>query len=72
LLQIAHILLLLLEHGKFLRQRAAEYGKTPVQWFGSLKNIGQFLLESIRNWLWPEEQPVSLTATTAVPVMDSS
>ncbi len=72
LLQIAHILLLLLEHGKFLRQRAAEYGKTPVQWFGSLKNIGQFLLDSIRNWLWPEQEPVRLTATNAVPVMDSS
>lgn len=72
LLQIAHILLLLLEQGKFLRQCAAEYGKTPVQWFGSLQNIGQFLGESIRNWLWVTEEAEAQTAAAAVPVLDSS
>jgi hypothetical protein len=72
LLQIAHILLQLLEHGKFLRQLAAEFGKTPVQWFGSLQNIGRRLLDSIRHCLWPDPQVAPTIAADSAPVLDTS
>jgi hypothetical protein len=26
-----------------------------VAWLGSLKNIAEFLIESLRNWAWPAE-----------------
>jgi hypothetical protein len=48
LLQIAHLILQLLEKGSLLRHLAQEVGQTPVQLFGSLKNIARRLLESIR------------------------
>jgi hypothetical protein len=55
LLQIAFILTQLVERGSLLRQLAAELGRTPVQLFGSLKNMARRLLEAVR-WLWlPEE-----------------
>jgi len=53
LLQIAHLLLQLVEKGSLLRQLASELGRTPVQLFGSLKNMAQRLLESVRYWVWP-------------------
>jgi hypothetical protein len=56
LLQIAHILLQLLEKGSLLRQLAEQQGKSSaVAWLGSLKNIAERLLESVRNLRWPEE-----------------
>jgi hypothetical protein len=56
LLQIAHILLQLLEKGSLLRQLAQQQGKrTAVDLYGSLKNMAQRLLESLRYLLWPEE-----------------
>jgi hypothetical protein len=55
LLQIAHLLLQLLEKGSLLRQLAAEVGKTSLGLFGSLKNMARRLLESLRNRAWPEE-----------------
>jgi hypothetical protein len=56
LLQIAHILLQLLEKGSLLRQLAQQHQKrTAIQLFGSLKNMAQRLLESVRYTLWPEE-----------------
>jgi hypothetical protein len=56
LLQIAHILLQLLEKGSLLRNLAQQQGKgSAVAFFGSLKNMAQRLLESLRNLLWPEE-----------------
>lgn len=55
LLQIAHMILQLLEKGSLLRQMAAESGKTPLGLFGSLKNMAKRLLESVRNLAWPEE-----------------
>jgi len=55
LLQIAHLILQLLEKGSLLRQLAAEVGKTTLQLFGSLRNIGRRLLESLRYLAWPEE-----------------
>ena len=61
LLQIAHIILILLEKGKWLRQVAAATGKTVLQLFGSLKNIARRLLESIRYCLW-EDDPLTEAA----------
>jgi len=56
LLQIAHLLLQLVEKGSLLRQLAQEQGKrTAVALFGSLKNMAQRLLESLRFWHWPDE-----------------
>jgi hypothetical protein len=55
LLQIAHLLLQLVEKGSLLRQLAQEQGKkSAVALFGSLKNMALRLLESLRNWVWPE------------------
>ncbi len=54
LLQIAHLLLQLVEKGSLLSRLAAAVGRTPVQLFGSLKNMAQRLLESLRYWSWPE------------------
>ena len=48
LLQIAHLILQLLEKGSLLRCLAQELGQTPMQLFGSLKNIARRLLDSIR------------------------
>jgi hypothetical protein len=56
LLQIAHILLQLLEKGSLLRQLARQAGKeSAVGLLGSLRNIAAFLVESLRNLAWPEE-----------------
>jgi hypothetical protein len=56
LLQIAHILLQLLEKGSLLLKLAQEQGKkSAAAFFGSLKNMAERLLESLRNWVWPEE-----------------
>ena len=56
LLQIAHLLLQLVEKGSLLRQLAQQQGKrTAVELFGSLKNIAQRLLESLRYRPWPAE-----------------
>src|SRR5579864_1736729 len=48
LLQIAHIILQTLEVGSLLRDVAAEFGRTPGQLFGSLKNLARRLLEALR------------------------
>jgi hypothetical protein len=56
LLQIAHLLLQLLEKGSLLRQLAQAQGKgSAVALFGSLKNMALRLLESLRNLVWPED-----------------
>jgi hypothetical protein len=56
LLQIAHVLLQLLEKGSLLRELARSAGKrSAVALLGSLKNIADFLVESLRNLLWPAE-----------------
>jgi hypothetical protein len=55
LLQIAHLLLQLVEKGSLLRQLAQEQGKrTAVELYGSLKNMAQRLLESLRFRHWPD------------------
>src|SRR4029079_16123608 len=49
LLQIAHLLLQLVEKGSLLRRLAQEQGKrTAVELFGSLRNMAQRLVESLR------------------------
>jgi len=56
LLQIAHLLLQLVEKGSLLRHLAQEQGKrTAVELFGSLKNMAQRFLESLRYRHWPDE-----------------
>jgi hypothetical protein len=56
LLQIAHLLLQLVEKGSLLRHLAQEQGKrTAVDLFGSLKNMARRLLESLRYRRWPDE-----------------
>jgi hypothetical protein len=56
LLQVAHILLQLLEKGSLLRQLAIQAGKrSALALFGSLKNIAAYLVESLRNLVWPAE-----------------
>jgi hypothetical protein len=56
LLQIAHMLLQLVEKGSLLRQLAGRQGKaSALALFGSLKNIARRLLESIRYQHWPDE-----------------
>jgi hypothetical protein len=56
LLQVAHILLQLLEKGSLLRTLARQAGKKSiVALLGSLKNLARFLVESLRNLRWPAE-----------------
>ena len=54
LLQIAHLILQLLEKGSLMLQWAASWGTTPVGLFGSLKNMAKRLLESVRRDAWPD------------------
>jgi hypothetical protein len=57
LLQIAHLLLQLVEKGSLLRQLAAEQGlRTAVELFGSLKNMATRLLESVRYLSWASSE----------------
>jgi hypothetical protein len=56
LLQVAHILLQLLEKGSRLPELARQLGKrSGVALLGSLKNRAAFLVESLRNRVWPAE-----------------
>lgn len=56
LLQIAHLLLQLVEKGSLLQHLAKEQGqRTAVDLFGSLKNMASRLLESVRYLCWPDD-----------------
>jgi hypothetical protein len=55
LLQIAFILVQLLERGSLLRRLAEAAGRPVEKLFGSLKNIARRLLESLRFESWAEE-----------------
>jgi hypothetical protein len=56
LLQIAHLILQLVEKGGLLRKLAQEHGyPSAVAMYGSLKNMAERLLESLRNLVWPKE-----------------
>jgi hypothetical protein len=52
ILQIAFILLQLLEQGSLLRRLAAEWQQTPWQLLGGLMNVAWLLLESLRRDTW--------------------
>jgi hypothetical protein len=52
LLQLAFILIQLLERGSLLRRLAAEWGRPVWKLFGSLKNVARRLLESVRYLSW--------------------
>jgi hypothetical protein len=55
LLQIAFLLVQLLERGSLLRRLAAETGRTFWKLFGSLKNVARRLLDSVRFVAWEEK-----------------
>jgi hypothetical protein len=55
LLQIAHLFLQMFEMGSLLQHLAKEYGSSPLQLFGSLKNLNQRLLECLRYFKLSEE-----------------
>ncbi len=55
MLQIAHLLLQLVEKGSLLRRLAQEQGqRTAAELYGSLKNMAKRLLDSLRYWHWPD------------------
>ena len=54
LLQIAFILVQLLERGTLLRRLANELGRPVWKLFGSLKNVARRLLDSVRFVAWEE------------------
>jgi hypothetical protein len=54
LLQIAFILVQLLERGSLLRRLAEELGRPVWKLFGSLKNLARRLLDSVRYETWEE------------------
>jgi hypothetical protein len=54
LLQIAFILVQLLERGSLLRRLAEELGRPVWKLFGSLKNVARRLLESVRFVVWED------------------
>src|SRR5262245_46375806 len=55
LLQIAFVLVQLLERGSLLRRLAEEAGRPVWKLFGSLKNVARRLLDGIRFVAWAEE-----------------
>ncbi len=72
LLQIAHLILQLVEKGSLLRGLAESAGKTPLRLFGSLRNIARRILECFRNRRLPDEA-FDLAAAAAIQIrLDSS
>src|SRR5207237_453528 len=55
LLQIAFLLMQLVERGSLLRRLAEEVGRPVWKLFGSLKNVARRLLDSVRFVGWQEE-----------------
>jgi len=55
LLQIAHIFLQMVELGSLLKHLARQYEVTPLQLFGSLKNMAKRLLDSFRYFRLPDD-----------------
>ncbi len=72
LLQIAFVLVQLLERGSLLRRLAAEQGRPVWKLFGSLKNVARRLLESVRFVVWEEEWFDAQTAAQLHIGFDSS
>lgn len=55
LLQMAHLILQLVEHGSLLRRTAAQYGQTVRGLYGSLRNIARRLVDCLRYRLIPAD-----------------
>jgi hypothetical protein len=55
LLQIAFVLVQLVERGSLLRRLAAEAGRPVWKLFGSLKNVARRLLDSVRYVEWADD-----------------
>ncbi len=55
LLQIAHMILQLVEKGSLLKRAARQYGKSVIGLYGSVRNIARRLLECLRFHLIPPE-----------------
>jgi len=72
LLQIAHIMMQLIEKGSLLRHLAGRTGKTVMQLFGSLKNIARRLLECFRYKVIPLRAYDTLAAASIQIRLDSS
>jgi hypothetical protein len=70
LLQIAHLFLQMFEMGSLLQHLAKEYDCTPLQLFGSLKNLNQRFLECLRFFQLGEEAFAS--ASCQIRLVDSS
>jgi hypothetical protein len=70
LLQIAHLFLQMFEMGSLLQHLAKAYGRSPLQLFGSLKNLNQRLLECFR--YFPLGQEVFATVPCQIRLLDSS
>jgi hypothetical protein len=70
---MAHMLLQLVEKGSLLLHLAEAQGqRTAVGLFGSLKNVAQRLLESLRYRHWPDAA-FDRTAAAAIQIrLDSS
>lgn len=64
LLQIAHIVLQLLEKGSLLRRLAETFGQSPLALFGSLKNIARRLLDAFRYARLPDDAYDPATAAS--------
>ena len=72
LLQIAHVIMQLVEVGSLLRHLAAELGRTPMQLFGSLKNLARRMLEAFRYMSLSDQAFDSLHAARIQIRIDSS
>jgi len=73
LLQIAHMLLQLVEKGSLLRQLAQAQGlPSAMALFGSLKNMAQRLLDSLRYLPWPDDAYDAQQAAAMQIRLDSS
>ncbi len=70
LLQIAHLFLQMFEMGSLLQHLAKEYGGSPLQLFGSLKNLNQRLLECFRYFQLSEEALLNMPGQ--IRLVDSS
>lgn len=70
LLQIAHLILQLVERGSLLRHAAAQYGQSVRRLYGSLRNIAGRLLECLRYRVIP---PAAFAANPRIQIrLDSS
>jgi hypothetical protein len=72
LLQIAFILVQLLERGSLLRRLASEIGRPVWKLFGSLKNVARRLLDSLRFEHWSDDWFDSEQSATLRIGIDSS